>query len=421
MTRAGTVLLTGATGGIGSAVATALLDAGYRVLALVRDPSHLGDPDGSGTVDELAGPGAMAEPAGPGGRLARVTGAGLPGAVDSAARPGEPTRAAAGRGGPTDKATRPGEPTDKATRTRESTHEVAGRGGRPDETTRPGGSPHEVAGRGGGGAAGGIAGLGELTPMAANLPWPEMMTAAAPPLGATSHGVTPDAATPAGGAPPAFAPAGATPPGFTPLGVTPASVTPAGAATDGTAPDGAIRAGVIAVVADLARPETLAAALPAIEELDAFVHCAGIAEIAATADSSVDLWRDTFNVNVASAAELLRLLLPALRRRHGRVILINAAPGMSPTGWPAYAASKAALRELADAVRDEERPHGIRVTTIYPGATATELLRKVRTDFGSPYDPDRCLRPSTVASLVLTALTTPPDAHLTELSVHAAG
>ena len=351
MTRAGTVLLTGATGGIGSAVATALLEAGYRVLALVRDPSHLGEPEGSGTVDELAGPGAMAELAGPGGRLDKVTGSGLPGAVDAVTRPGEPT--------------------------------------------------HEVAGPGGRGAAGGIAGLGELTPMAANLPWPEMMTAAALPPGATSDGATP------------------------------AGVAPAGAAPDSTAPDGAIRAGAIragaihagaiAVVADLARPETLAAALPAIGELDAFVHCAGIAEVAATADSPVELWRDTFNVNVASAAELLRLLLPALRRRQGRVILINAAPGLSPTGWPAYAASKAALRELADAVRDEERPHGIRVTTIYPGGTATELLRKVRTDFGSPYDPDRCLRPSTIASLVLTALTTPPDAHLTELSVHSAG
>ncbi|MEU7857650.1 SDR family NAD(P)-dependent oxidoreductase [Nonomuraea sp. NPDC049141] len=290
MTHAGTVLLTGATGGIGSAIAKALLDAGYRVLAVVRDPAHLGALDEHCGVDDVTGPG---------GRVHKAIGSGLPGAV------------------------------------------------------------------------GEVAGLGEITPMAANLPWPDMMTPAAPSADATLTGVAP--------------------------------------------------AGVTIVVADLARPEALAAALPVIGELDAFVHCAGIAEVVATADSSVELWRDTFNVNVASAAELLRLLLPALRTRRGRVVLINAAPGLSPRGWPAYAASKAALRELGDAVRDEEHRHGIRVTTIYPGGTATELLRKVRAEFGSPYDPDQCLRPSTIASLVLTALTTSPDAHLTELSVGSAG
>ncbi|WP_336214175.1 SDR family oxidoreductase [Nonomuraea sp. LPB2021202275-12-8] len=177
---------------------------------------------------------------------------------------------------------------------------------------------------------------------------------------------------------------------------------------------------VTAIRADLARPEKLAAALPPIDELDAFVHCAGIAEVAATADSPVGLWQETLNVNVVSAAELLRLLLPALRRRRGRVVLVNAAPGLAAAGWPAYAASKAALRELADAVREEERCHGIGVTTVHPGGTATELLRKVRAAAGVPYDPARCLRPETVASLVLTAVTAPPDAHLTELSVRPA-
>ncbi|MFD1543242.1 SDR family NAD(P)-dependent oxidoreductase [Nonomuraea guangzhouensis] len=330
MTHDGTVLLTGATGGIGSAIARALLDAGYRVLAVVRDPSHLG---ALGSLDERCG---ADDATGPGGRAHKAIGSGLPGAVDEIARPGGPTEEAAG----------PGEPTEQGTSSVGLTEQAAGSSGP--------------------GAVDDIARLGEITPMAANLPWPGMMTPATPSAGATPTGVT-------------------------------------------------------IVVADLARPETLATALPDIGELDAFVHCAGIAEVAATADSPVELWRDTFNVNVVSAAELLRLLLPALRRRRGRVVLINAAPGLSPRGWPAYAASKAALRELGDAVRAEEDPHGIRVTTIYPGGTATELLRKVRADFGSPYDPDQCLRPSTVAALVLTALTTSPDAHLTELSVGSAG
>ncbi|MEU7836308.1 SDR family NAD(P)-dependent oxidoreductase [Nonomuraea sp. NPDC049129] len=354
MTRAGTILLTGATGGIGSAIATTLLDAGYRVLALVRDPARLSELAASGglatsgelatsggvaTVDRPVGPGAMDEVTGP-GSSGRTTG---PGGADRTAEPG-------------------------------GANPTPGPGG----TDRTAG--HGVDGIAGPDAMDGIAGLGEITPVAANLPWPEIMTPAVPTV----------------------TPAEVSPTTVTHLDVTPAGFTPGS---------------VIAIVADLARPETLAAALPPIGELDAFVHCAAIAEVTTTADSTVELWRDTLNVNVASAAELLRLLLPALRRSRGRVILINAAPGLSPQGWPAYAASKAALRELGDAVRDEEQPHGIRVTTIYPGATATELLRKVRTGFGSPYNPDRCLPPAAVASMVLTALTAPPQAHLAELSV----
>ncbi|MEV6155591.1 SDR family NAD(P)-dependent oxidoreductase [Nonomuraea sp. NPDC052129] len=344
MTRTGTILLTGATGGIGSAIATTLLDAGYRVLALVRDPARL---------SELAASGDLATSGG----LAAVDRAAGPGAMDEVTEPGgtDPT---------------PG----------------------PDGTDRIAGPD----------AMDGIAGLGEITPVAANLPWPEIMSPAVPSAAVAAAGSAPAAAIPTDATPPDVTPAEVSPTTVTHLDVTPAGFTPGS---------------VIAIVADLARPETLAAALPPIRELDGFVHCAAIAEVTTTADSTVELWRDTLNVNVASAAELLRLLLPALRRSRGRVVLINAAPGLSPNGWPAYAASKAALRELGDAVRDEEQPHGIRVTTIYPGATATELLRKVRTDFGSPYDPDRCLPPAAVASMVLTALTAPPQAQLAELSV----
>jgi NAD(P)-dependent dehydrogenase (short-subunit alcohol dehydrogenase family) len=52
-------------------------------------------------------------------------------------------------------------------------------------------------------------------------------------------------------------------------------------------------------------------------------------------------------------------------------VFTNAAPGLQAVPrWSAYAASKAALRELADSLRKEEARHGLRVTTIYPGGTA---------------------------------------------------
>jgi NADP-dependent 3-hydroxy acid dehydrogenase YdfG len=130
------------------------------------------------------------------------------------------------------------------------------------------------------------------------------------------------------------------------------------------------------------------------------------------------MWLETLTVNVVTAAEITRVLLPTLRRAAGHVVFMNAAPGLHAVPrWSAYAASKTALRELADSLRAEEAAHGLRVTTIYPGGTATSLLAKVRAQFGHPYHAADCIQPATLASLVLTVLDMRDDAYLSEVSV----
>ena len=172
------------------------------------------------------------------------------------------------------------------------------------------------------------------------------------------------------------------------------------------------------VLLDLQDLAGLPAPLVELDRLDAIVHCAGIAEVAGVDETPYALWLETLTVNVAATAEITRALLPALRKAVGHVVFINAAPGLHAVPrWSAYTASKAALRELADSLREEEARHGLRVTTIYPGGTATEGLRKVRTQFGRPFHPADCIRPETLASVVLTALNMPDDAYLAELSV----
>lgn len=174
--------------------------------------------------------------------------------------------------------------------------------------------------------------------------------------------------------------------------------------------------------ADLRHPETLAEALADLPELtdpaelDTFVHCAGVSPVASVADSPADLWREVLAVNLVSAAELTRLLLPALRRNRGHVVLVNASPGLHAVPqWSAFAASKAGLSELAGSLRQEEGPHGVRVTSVHPGGTATELLREVRGAFGRGYDPAACIQPATLARAVVEALELPRDAQITEL------
>jgi NADP-dependent 3-hydroxy acid dehydrogenase YdfG len=176
--------------------------------------------------------------------------------------------------------------------------------------------------------------------------------------------------------------------------------------------------GATPVNVDFDRPDELPEPLARVGRLDAIVHCAGAAEVATVDETSPQLWERTFQVNVHAPAMLTRALLPALRRAAGHVVFVNGAPGLHAVPrWSAYAGSKAALRELADSLRAEEAPNRIRVTTVYPAGTATGLLRKVRSQFGQPYDPSTSVQPKTVASVIVNVLEMDRDAYLSEVSI----
>jgi NADP-dependent 3-hydroxy acid dehydrogenase YdfG len=177
-------------------------------------------------------------------------------------------------------------------------------------------------------------------------------------------------------------------------------------------------ASTVPVVMDLTEPVELPSVLRELERVEVLVHCAGLADVSSVADAEPGLWRRTFAVNVVSAAELTQALLPGLRAASGHVVFINMARGMTGVPkWSAYVGSKAAQRELADSLREEEAGNGVRVTTVYPGGTATDLLRQVREQFGRPYDPEVCIQPESLAGMIVAAIESPPDAHVAELSV----
>ncbi|HEU5473524.1 MAG TPA: SDR family oxidoreductase [Actinophytocola sp.] len=167
---------------------------------------------------------------------------------------------------------------------------------------------------------------------------------------------------------------------------------------------------------ELTDAAALAEAAASVPPLDVLVHSAGVARLGPLADATEAQWRETFAVNVIAVAELTRLLLPALRAARGHVVLINSGSGLraNPT-WGVYAASKFALRAYADVLRAEESPHGLRVTSIHPGRTATDMQRSVRDFEGAPYQPERYLRPESVAEVVHTAVTATRDAHVHEI------
>jgi NADP-dependent 3-hydroxy acid dehydrogenase YdfG len=162
----------------------------------------------------------------------------------------------------------------------------------------------------------------------------------------------------------------------------------------------------------------LARAVAGIDRLNVLVHAAGGITISSLADTPADAWRRTLDVNVVAVAELTRLLLPALRAAAGRVVLVNSGQGHRASAhWGAYAASKFALRAYADVLRAEEAGRGVRVTSVFPGRTGTDMQREVRAAEGGEYQPDRYLRAETVADAIRYAITAPPDALVEEVTV----
>lgn len=172
------------------------------------------------------------------------------------------------------------------------------------------------------------------------------------------------------------------------------------------------------LVLDLTRPESFEAALAGLGRVSNVVHNAGVVELGAVAEQGHAVWSHTLAVNVVAPAELTRLLLPRVRAERGSVVFVNSGAGLrANAGWGSYAASKFALKALADALREEEAAHGVRVTSVYPGRTATPMQQKVRSQEGAPYTPEAFVQPESVAKLIAFALNAPRDALLPDLSV----
>jgi len=178
----------------------------------------------------------------------------------------------------------------------------------------------------------------------------------------------------------------------------------------------ATRFGATTWPVDLADTDEIPAAVEPIDELDVLIHNAGVAFPGRVAESYVEEWRMTMEVNVIGAVALTLALLPALRAAKGHVVFINSGAGINASpGLASYTASKFALRGFADSLRNDEP--SLRVTSIHPGRIATEMQEGLIEYEGRDFDPSHFLSPETVAKVVVDAVNAPPDADIREVIV----
>jgi NAD(P)-dependent dehydrogenase (short-subunit alcohol dehydrogenase family) len=104
-------------------------------------------------------------------------------------------------------------------------------------------------------------------------------------------------------------------------------------------------------------------------------NIAGRGSLGAAEEFLPDQLREPMEVNFFAAAEMTRAVLPAMReQRNGHILQLTSIGGhVSIGGFGPYCASKFALEGWSEALRDEIKPLGIRVTIVEPGAFRTEF------------------------------------------------
>jgi short-subunit dehydrogenase len=136
---------------------------------------------------------------------------------------------------------------------------------------------------------------------------------------------------------------------------------------------------VLPIAADLADP---AAPARILEELagqgrapDIVVNNAGFGLVGSAAKLPVDRQLQMIDVNVRALTELtLRTLPGMIERRRGGVLNVGSVAGFLPgPGMAIYFATKAFVLSFSEALAEEVRPHGVTVTAVCPGPTATEF------------------------------------------------
>jgi NAD(P)-dependent dehydrogenase (short-subunit alcohol dehydrogenase family) len=120
--------------------------------------------------------------------------------------------------------------------------------------------------------------------------------------------------------------------------------------------------------------------------------------------------------NLIGPYALLQQLLPLLIEAKGQVVFINSSQALRATaGLGQYAATKHAMKAVADSLRDEVNVNGVRVMSLFLGRTASERQRAIFAAEGRPYPPERLIQPADVAEIVLSLLRLPHNSEVTDI------
>ena len=122
----------------------------------------------------------------------------------------------------------------------------------------------------------------------------------------------------------------------------------------------------------------VARAMSGFGAVHVLVNNAGIIRVTPLAECSLEDFRKVLDTNLVGAFLGMKAVLEPMRARGGgSIINFSSVQGLEGRyGMPAYTASKFGVRGLTKTAAIELGPLGIRVNTVIPGPTKTEMTRR---------------------------------------------
>jgi 3-oxoacyl-[acyl-carrier protein] reductase len=139
----------------------------------------------------------------------------------------------------------------------------------------------------------------------------------------------------------------------------------------------------VAFPADIRDPDQVEAMVGAVIDrfgrIDGLVNNAGVMPESQVSEMTVDEWRHVIDVDLTGAFLCSQAALPhMLDRGSGSIVMISSRLGqIGFAGVAHYAAAKAGLIGLARSLAKEVGPRGVRVNTVAPGVTVTEMTSDI--------------------------------------------
>jgi len=157
--------------------------------------------------------------------------------------------------------------------------------------------------------------------------------------------------------------------------------------------------------------------------IDILVSCAGVMYFTMMANVQTDEWERTVDVNCKGLLHCLSSTIPSMiSRGTGHIVAISSDAGRKVfPGLGVYSASKFFVEATLQGLRVENAGTGLRVTSIQPGNTATELLgmstdAEAIKNYGEPTGA-KVLDPEDVAASIIYALRQPEHVAVNEIMI----
>jgi NADP-dependent 3-hydroxy acid dehydrogenase YdfG len=157
-------------------------------------------------------------------------------------------------------------------------------------------------------------------------------------------------------------------------------------------------------------------ALSVYGQIDILINNAALRVVGPIDASDPEEVTKMVQVNVLGVYYCTHSVLPSMKARSsGHIINISSGVGKKyfPRG-PMYSATKFAVRAFGESLRNQIQKWKIRVTTVYPGRTDTQMVAEF-----TKAEREKFLRPEDVARAIVHALQYPEAVSINEISIRS--